>query len=214
MSWILSGVFIVFAYLWGSLPTGYLAGRYLQGIDIREHGSGSIGTTNVLRTLGKKAAIAVLAIDLCKGTIAIGQIYLVNNWLAVNIIPLSWQAYLVTIAAGAAILGHSKSIWIGFKGGKSVATSLGVLLAMDFRVAIVAVGIFAICLAVWQIVSVASLSAAISATAATIFFEEPLPYLCFVVLAGIYVFYLHRSNIKRLLAGVEPKIGQKLQQDN
>lgn len=213
MSWILSGLLLVFAYLCGSIPTGYLAGRYLQGIDIREHGSGSIGTTNVLRTLGKKAAIAVLAIDLLKGVMAIVQIALFSNLVGDNIIPVSWEAWLITIAAVAAILGHSKSVWIGFTGGKSVATSLGVLLAMDFRVALVTLGVFAVCLAVSKIVSLSSLSGAIATSAGMMLFDKPFPYLLFSILAGIYVIYLHRTNIKRLLAGVEPKIGQKLQQE-
>ena len=143
VSWILSGVLLIFAYLWGSIPTGYLAGLYLQGIDIRQQGSGSIGTTNVLRTLGKKAAIATLAIDLLKGVIAVAQIYPICNLISADLLPLEWKAYLTILAAIAAILGHSKSIWINFTGGKSVATSLGTLFALDFRVALMGLGIFA-----------------------------------------------------------------------
>ncbi|MGF1486598.1 MAG: glycerol-3-phosphate 1-O-acyltransferase PlsY [Prochloraceae cyanobacterium] len=213
VSWIISGVLLIFAYLWGSIPTGYLAGVYLQGIDIRQHGSGSIGTTNVLRTLGKKAAIATLAIDLLKGVIAVAQIYLAYNLISSDLLSLEWKAYLTILAAVAAIVGHSKSIWIGFSGGKSVATSLGTLFALDFRVALICLGIFALCLAVSRIVSLSSISAAIATNLGMIIFDKPFPYLVFALVAGAYVIYLHRSNIKRLLAGVEPKIGEKLQEN-
>ena len=212
MSWILSGILLIFAYLWGSIPTGYLAGRYLEGIDIREHGSGSTGMTNVLRTLGKKAAIATLAIDIFKGVIAIAQIYVFYNLIGSNIVPPEWKDYLTILAAVAAILGHSKSIWIGFTGGKSVATSLGVFFALDFRLALVALGFFGLCLAVSRIVSLSSISAAIGINVGMILFEKPFPYIVFGLVAGAYVIYLHRTNITRLLAGVEPKIGQKLEQ--
>jgi len=214
VSWIISGVLLIFAYLWGSIPTGYLAGVYLKGIDIRQHGSGSIGTTNVLRTLGKKAAIATLAIDLLKGVIAVAQIYLAYNLIASDLLSLEWKAYLTILAAVAAILGHSKSIWIGFSGGKSVATSLGTLFALDVRVALIGLGIFALCLAVSRIVSLSSISAAIATNLGMIIFDKPFPYLVFALVAGAYVIYLHRSNIKRLLAGVEPKIGEKLQENS
>ncbi|MDJ0727522.1 MAG: glycerol-3-phosphate 1-O-acyltransferase PlsY [Prochloraceae cyanobacterium] len=213
VSWILSGILLIFAYLWGSIPTGYLAGRYLQGIDIRQHGSGSTGMTNVLRTLGKKAAIATLAIDLSKGVMAVAQIDLFYNLISADLIPVEWKTYLIILAAIGAILGHSKSIWIGFTGGKSVAASLGAFLALDFRIALLALGIFGLCLAISRIVSLSSISAAIGINIGMFIFDKPFPYIIFGLVASAYVIYLHRSNIKRLVAGVEPKIGEKLQEN-
>ncbi len=211
LPWILSGVLLVVAYLFGSIPTGYLAGRYLKGIDIREHGSGSTGATNVLRTLGKRAAIAVLAIDLFKGVAAVAQIYAFYAFFPDPIVPVSWKPWLVTATAVAAILGHSKSIWIKFTGGKSVATSLGVLLVMNPAVALGTLGIFAVFFAISRIVSLSSIAAAIGVSILAILLKQPLPYIILTGIAGVYVIYLHRTNIKRLLAGTEPKIGQTLQ---
>lgn len=211
---IIASLFVLVAYLLGSIPTGYLAGRYLGGIDIREYGSGSTGATNVLRTIGKKAAIAVLAIDLLKGSVAL---LLVNFFYALaprEILPISWQSWLITATALAAVLGHSRSIWLNFTGGKSVATSLGVLLVMNPILALGTLATFGIVLAISRIVSLSSISAAIAVIILTVLLEQPLPYLLFAAIAGVYVIVRHRSNIQRLLAGEEPKIGQKLQENN
>ena len=140
------------AYLLGSLPTGYLAGKLLKGIDIREHGSGSTGATNVLRTLGKLPGSIVLFIDAIKGALAVT---IVNAIFASNLLPalpIEWQNYLVPLAATGAILGHSKSIWLNFGGGKSVATGVGVLLAMSWQVGLATMMIFGITIAISRIV--------------------------------------------------------------
>ncbi|MGK7876843.1 MAG: glycerol-3-phosphate 1-O-acyltransferase PlsY [Xenococcaceae cyanobacterium] len=210
---IVSGLLVIVAYLFGSIPTGYLAGRLLQGIDIREHGSGSIGATNVLRTLGKGAAIAVLLVDLLKGAIAVALIYGFYAVMPTEAIPASWQPWLITAAALAAVLGHSKSIWINFTGGKSVATSLGVLLVMNPLVALGTMGVFGVVLALSRIVSLSSICGAIAVNVLMILLKQPLPYLLFAVVAGVYVIFRHRSNIWRLLVGTEPQIGQKLQEE-
>jgi acyl phosphate:glycerol-3-phosphate acyltransferase len=210
-SLIFSTVLIAIAYLLGSIPTGYLAGRYLKGIDIREHGSGSIGATNILRTLGKKAAIVVLAIDAIKGATAVGLINGFYILIPINPILANWQPWLVAGAALAAIVGHSRSIWINFKGGKSVATSIGVLLVMNPIIALFTVGTFGVVLALSRIVSLSSISGAIAVIVVTILLKQPLPYILFALVAGNYVIYCHRSNIIRLLAGTEPQLGQKLQ---
>ena len=209
---IISGLLAIAAYLLGSIPTGYLLGRYLQGIDIREHGSGSIGATNVLRTLGKKAAIAVLTLDLLKGSLAVALVSLVISIEATEV-PGSWQPWLETGAAIAAVVGHSKSIWINFTGGKSVATSLGVLLVMNPIVALGTLAVFLIVLALSRIVSLSSISGAIAVNVFMILLQQPLPYMLFAGLVGIYITWRHRSNIGRLLAGTEPQIGKKLQQE-
>jgi glycerol-3-phosphate acyltransferase PlsY len=130
----LCGVVVLLAYLLGSFPTGYIVGKLLKGIDIREVGSGSTGATNVLRTLGKGPGAFVLLVDCLKGVFAINLVYVLFNFApGYNVIPANldvqiWQPWLVTLVGLGAILGHSKSIFLGFTGGKSVATSLGWLL--------------------------------------------------------------------------------------
>jgi acyl phosphate:glycerol-3-phosphate acyltransferase len=204
------GIFTI-AYLLGSLPTGYLAGRLLQGIDIREHGSGSTGATNVLRTLGKVPGSIVLLVDALKGVLAI---ILTQTVFTLHLIPTlsaDWESYLIPLAAIGAILGHSKSIWLGFKGGKSVATGIGILLAMSWQVGLAAIAVFAISIGISRIVSISSILAAMSATIWMVVFAQPLAYIVFAIVGGIYVVWLHRANIQRLMAGTEAKIGQKLE---
>ncbi|GFE69490.1 glycerol-3-phosphate 1-O-acyltransferase PlsY [Chroococcus sp. FPU101] len=205
-----SSLLFLVAYLLGSLPTGYLLGKYIKGIDIREYGSGSTGATNVLRTLGKPAGITVLVIDLLKGMMAIALakgIYLADF----NPFPETWKPWLVTLVGIAAVIGHSKSVFLNFSGGKSVATSLGVLLMMSPAVGLGTLGSFLAVLGVSRIVSLSSITGAIVVTFLMIFLKQPLPYILFAAVAGIYVIVRHRSNINRLLAGTEPRLGQKLE---
>lgn len=204
----LSGLLLIGAYLLGSIPTGFLAGKMLKGIDIRQEGSGSTGATNVLRTLGKVPAVIVLLIDTLKG---IGAIALVNAFYNFNsVLPEFWQPWLVAGAALAAIIGHSKSVWLNFTGGKSVATGLGVLLAMSLPVGLGTLGIFGLFLAISRIVSLGSIAGAIAVNLLMILLHVPLAYQLFGAIAGVYVIWRHRSNIQRLLEGTEPQLGQKL----
>lgn len=206
----LGSLLVVLAYLLGSIPTGYLIGRYLQNIDIREHGSGSTGATNVLRTLGKGPAIAVLAVDIVKGAAAVGLVKLVYL-LGPDLLPSVWQLWLIVTVGLIAILGHSRSVWLSFTGGKSVATSIGVIMVINPLAALITLGTFGLGLAITRIVSLSSL---IGAVALNVFMllGQPLPYILFGAIAGIYVFVRHTANIKRLIAGTEPTIGQKLPQ--
>lgn len=210
----LCGATVVIAYLLGSFPTGYLAVKQLKGIDIREVGSGSTGATNVLRTLGKGPGSFVLLVDCLKGVLAIALVYFLFNFAkSQNFIPPTidvelWQPWLTTLAGLAAILGHSKSIFLGFSGGKSVATGIGILLAMSWQVGLATVGVFAVVIAISRIVSLSSIMGAIAVSIFMVIFQQPLPYILFGVTGGLYVILRHRSNIERLLTGTEPKIGQ------
>lgn len=210
-----SAIGFVAAYLLGAIPTGYWTGRVVKGIDIREHGSKSIGATNVLRTLGKAPALFVLAIDILKGVAAIAFIRWLYTFPSVQAaippsVPLdTWVPWMVTLAAVGALLGHSKSIWINFSGGKSAATGLGVLLAMAWQVGLGVLVTFGVLLALWRIVSLGSISAAIAAPLLMVLFRQPLPYCLMALVGGFYVIWLHRANAHRLLAGTEPQIGQK-----
>lgn len=205
----INGALLLAAYLLGSIPTGYAIARWLKGIDIREVGSGSTGATNVLRTLGTLPAIGVLLVDIFKGVLPILLVkwaYTTEGLEAVS--PL--QPWMVTLAGIAAVLGHSKSIWLNFTGGKSVATSLGVLLAMSWPVGLLTFGVFGGVIAISRIVSLSSIAGAIAVFGLMWGFHQPLPYILFGLASGLYVIWRHRSNIERLIAGTEPKLGEKL----
>jgi acyl phosphate:glycerol-3-phosphate acyltransferase len=198
---------LIGAYLLGSFPTGYLAGRLLKGIDIREHGSGSTGATNVLRTLGKVPGSAVLLTDVFKGVAAVS---LVQVALRLNPLPeiQTNLSLLVVGTAAMAILGHSKSVWLGWKGGKSVATGLGVLLAMNWQVALLTLGVFGISIGITRIVSISSIFGALAVAVLMFIYHQPTAYVIFTAVGGAYVIWLHRANIQRLLNGTEPQLGK------
>jgi acyl phosphate:glycerol-3-phosphate acyltransferase len=210
MSFALPALLLLLAYLLGSFPTGYLAGRLLQGIDLREQGSGSTGATNVLRTLGKGPGITVLAIDVLKGVAAVKLVTLAANLGY----PIA-QPVLVSIGLAAmALLGHSKSVWLGWRGGKSVATGLGILLALCWPVALLALGVFGVSIGLSRIVSISSIAAALAVPVLMAIYQQPWEVIGFTAIGGGYVIWLHRTNIQRLLAGTEPRIGQKDQPES
>jgi acyl phosphate:glycerol-3-phosphate acyltransferase len=210
--WIADAVLtLVFAYLLGAIPTGYWTGLLLKGIDIREHGSKSTGATNVLRTLGKGPAIGVLAIDILKGAAAV----VLTRWFYTlpivtaakpEAVSLSvWLPWIITLAALMTVLGHSRSIWIGFTGGKSAATGLGILLAMVWQVGLGVLLIFVLVVAVFRIVSLGSIAAAIGAIVLMAALQQPLAYQLLAIVGGLFVIWRHQANIQRLLAGTEPR---------
>ncbi len=213
--WMASVAGLAIAYLFGSTPTAHLAGKLLKGIDIREHGSKSVGATNPLRTLGKWPALAVLLIDVLKGVGAIVFARWFYSWLYTlpSVTPptaLDLQTlvpWAVCLAGLAVLLGHGRSIWLNFGGGKSAATGLGVLLAMSWPVGLGAAVVFGLVVAISRIVSLGSMLAALSAIVLVCGLEQPVAYRLLVIAGGIYVVVRHRTNIQRLLAGTEPRLG-------
>ncbi len=211
MAWVISGLLCLVGYGLGSIPTGYLVGRVFKGIDIREHGSGSTGATNVLRTVGKTAAIFVLMTDLGKAILSVVMVKWFYLLAPTELVPLDWKPWLMVIAAMFAVLGHSKSIFLNFTGGKSVAAGLGVLFVLNPLVALGTLTSFLLMLSFSKIVSLSSLTGVIAVNILMIWLHQPLPYCIFALVVGIYVMVRHRTNISRLLEGKEPRIGQKLQ---
>ena len=214
MGWLGISVILLIAYLFGSLPTGYLIARQLKGIDIREHGSGSTGATNVLRTVGKGPGLFVFAVDLGKGLAAI----LLARWaghalFASPTLPdaSQWAPWITVLAGTLALLGHSRSVWLNFTGGKSVATGLGVMFALHWPTGLIAFAVFGTLLGAFRIVSLGSILGAIAVPITMIGMGQPLAYGVFAIAAAVYIINRHRTNIQRLLAGTEPRIGQTLE---
>lgn len=159
----------------------------------------------MLRTLGKGPAVVVLLVDVLKGAAAILLARWLFPWLGV---PAAWLPWAVCLCGLAVLLGHSRSVWLGFTGGKAAATGLGVLLALSWPVGVGAASIFLAVLALGRIVSLASMLAAVTAALLVCVLPEPLAYRLLVIAGGFYVIALHRANIARLLAGTEPKVGR------
>ena len=187
-------------YLLGSFPSGYLAGRWCAGVDIRQLGSGSTGATNVLRQVGKGPALVVFVVDVFKGSAAV----ILARAL------LGSGAYGWLVAAGlAALAGHIWPIWLGGKGGKAVATGFGMLLGLVPAVGLACLGVFLTSLALSRIVSISSVLAAASLPLLMAGAGAPGAYLGLGVVAAVMVIWRHRSNLARLLKGEEPRLGQK-----
>ena len=193
----------VFFYLVGTIPAGYLMGKS-RGIDVRQHGSGNIGATNVGRVLGRSWGFAAFACDFIKGFL---PLYLVRSLEFPG--DQSWSVSLLLVCCGlAAIIGHNYPVWLGFKGGKGIATSAGVLGALVPLVLAVALSLWILAVLITRIVSIASLLAAFSLPVTTLwFYPHQWVYFGFSALACVLATWRHRSNIQRLLAGTESRIG-------
>jgi glycerol-3-phosphate acyltransferase PlsY len=205
---------LVAGYLLGSIPSGYLAGRWLKGIDIRQEGSGSTGATNVLRVVGKGPALAVFVVDVLKGALAVLLAKAVLEPLGQPLSPAGWQIDGWIVLAGlAGLAGHIWPIWLGWKGGKAVATGLGMLLGVSWPVGLACFGIFLAVLSFSRIVSLSSVVAALSLPLLMVgsFGSGGMrpAYLLLAVLTTALVVWRHRSNIERLWAGTEPRLGSK-----
>ena len=199
-------VALAIGYLAGSIPFAYLAGRLLKGIDLRTVGSGNLGATNVYRTLGAPAATVVLLLDALKGALPV----LLLPSLVTNLRPGVQAVQLLTLGIGVtAILGHTKPIFLLWKGGgKGVATTAGVFAALAPTALAIVLGLFAFILWRTRIVSVASIGAALGLPWAVLMTSGPLsPLLPVSIALALFVVWTHRTNLARIRAGTEPWLG-------
>ena len=200
----------IIAYLIGSINFSVILSKKFAGFDVREKGSGNAGTTNMLRSVGKKAAAITLICDILKGVVAIGIAILLGY------IPEMNKELLLQIAGVAVILGHTFPVFFGFKGGKGVATSLGVLLLSNWQIGLICLVFALVLMVLTRMVSVGSCAAAILFPVLTLFINEHYTvltegksgnvYFIYSVILAIIVLFNHRENIKRLLNGTENKI--------
>ena len=225
MPWLLIAA-LGAGYLLGSIPTGWLAGHWLAGLDIRSQGSGSTGATNVLRVLGKGPALAVFLVDVLKGTAAVllarylletglgGAAGTLDAGLAIPGLVNPGLVDWAVVAAGlAALAGHIWPIWLGGKGGKAVATGLGMLLGLAWPVGLASFGVFLAVLSLSRVVSLSSVVAAMALPLLMAAWSAPTglrpAYMALAVLTTLLVVWRHRANLQRLWAGTEPRLGQK-----
>ena len=189
---------LLLGYFLGSIPSGWLAGRWLKDIDLREIGSGSTGATNVLRHVGKGPALVVFLIDVGKGAAAvlIARALGLGDWIQV-------------LAGLTALAGHIWPVWLGFKGGKAVATGLGLFLGLAWPVGLASFGVFLAVFSLSRYVSLASVLAAISLPLLMAAGTDSNANLVVALVAMLLVLWRHRSNIQRLINGTEPRVDQK-----
>ena len=198
------------AYLLGSIPSGYIAGR-IAGVDVRKVGSGNVGATNVTRVLGKQFGYPVFIVDFAKGlvAVAVAEVIAKDAQSTPKFVDLC-----TTLAAIFSVIGHSYPIWLGFKGGKGVATSLGSLFGLNWVAATVGCIVWIVAFQATRYVSLSSIAAALAlpVTVATMMFLKQLqtPILLYFVLCLATIIVLrHRSNLSRLLKGTEPRFARK-----
>lgn len=200
LSWLyMTGLVFIISYVIGSIPTGYIIVKAKTGKDIRETGSGSTGATNVKRILGTKYFFIVMVLDAIKGIIPV--------ILAANFATFKAEIGLsAVVAAVGVIVGHSKSLFLNFKGGKSVATGVGTILALNWQIGLIVAGIWGAITYFTRYVSVGSIIAVICAPILMIMYHQPIAYILFCVAVAVYIIYLHRENIQRLIKGEENKV--------
>jgi len=190
-------ILILAGYLLGSIPFGFIIGK-IKGVDVRRSGSGNIGATNVLRTLGPAAGGTVFVLDFLKGALPV--------WLAQG---YSGDPVIVVLCGLAAVVGHAFPIFLAFKGGKGVATSAGVLFGIAPEMAVFGIVLFAVITFLTRFVSAGSVLAAVTVFIIFLVLGKPLPYTVLVGLGALLIVIRHIPNIKRLIAGTEPRLGEK-----
>ena len=206
MLWII--VALLASYFLGSIPTAYLFGKVLKGIDIRKVGSGNVGATNAMRALGRGPGVVVLVLDILKGFITV--IFL-GNYFADKITLLQAQNLFILMGL-CCICGHNWTVFLQFKGGKGIATTFGVLLGLAFKVSGLNIVIELIIL-IWfivffsfRMVSLASISAAVALPTLSLFFRQPLGLVLVSFLLCIFVIFRHKPNLERIFQGKEPRL--------
>ena len=190
---------VLSAYLIGSIPTGYIIVKTFTGEDIRTIGSGSTGATNVKRVMGKKWFFITLLLDAFKGALpVILAAIFAKTFTNIGLLPV--------LAAIAVILGHSKSIFLKFTGGKSVASGVGTILALNWQVGLIIAAIWAVITFFTRYVSVGSIIALAISPLLMWVFNAPIAYIAYCAIGAVYIIWLHRSNIQRLIKGEENKV--------
>lgn len=200
----------IIAYLLGSISFSVIISKKMAGFDVREKGSGNAGTTNVLRTVGKKASIITLVCDVLKGVVAILIAYIAGLIIKEGID----RALLIQLAGLAVILGHTFPIFFGFKGGKGIATALGVLVITNWNIGLICLVFALILMILTKMVSLGSITAAILFPVLIMFMPHNAylvdgNYIIYSILLAVLVVFNHRANVKRLLSGTENKIDLK-----
>jgi glycerol-3-phosphate acyltransferase PlsY len=199
----------IIGYLLGAIPFGVIIGKLVRGIDVREHGSGSMGMTNVMRTVGAKAGLIVLILDLLKGSGAVAL-----AWAIFYSAPDSTVYWGQMAGGAAAVIGHSWPVYIGFRGGRGISTAFGAILVISWPIGLICLAAFLLMFAIFRYISLGSISGASALVVSMVIFYvydwEPVAYLAFALVVAPIVIFRHRANIKRLLSRTEPKIGHKV----
>lgn len=193
---------VVASYLLGSVPFAYVMGKLLVGVDVRKIGSGNVGGTNLMRAAGKAWGALVIALDLGKGVCAAGLI----AWLLYRDGMPVGREWFGVICGAMAVVGHNWPVWLRFHGGKGVATSVGVFFALTPLAGACALGVWFVVLAATRIVSISSMIASLSLTGWNLLFRSAWAYTIAGVVLALLIVVMHRSNIRRLLAGTEAKL--------
>lgn len=207
-------IVLIMAYLIGSINFSIILSKKMAGFDVREKGSGNAGTTNMLRTVGKKAALITLLCDILKGIVPVLLAVLIGN-IANNFGAEIRVDYLAQIAGIATVIGHTFPIYFGFKGGKGVATSLGVVLMTNWKIGLICLVFALVLMALTRMVSMGSVGAAVLFPVLTLFIHtnytisEGSSYLIYSIILALIVAFNHRSNIQRILSGTENKLSFK-----
>ena len=193
------------AYLMGSIPTSLIIARSIKGIDIREHGSGNIGATNLMRVMGKGPGGVALALDILKGML---PVVVLQRFFYTDGLHISLALFNVLMGL-CAVCGHIWTIFLRFKGGKGVATTIGVFIGLSPLVTAIGLIFWLITVMIFRYVSVGSVVMAISLPLLMAIFSQPAEYIMLSILLCLFIVYRHRPNIRRLMEGAEFKIGQR-----